>query len=297
MKPKLLTAIIMLTIFFSCKKETAVKYEAPLFSLKELYEHTLYDDINNLPKNLDSVYRLDLSNQKLTQVPAIVSRLKNLQELNLSENWISELSSIENLHNLQILNIGANNFETFPMEIINFKKLKVLQLWWTDIKTFPDEFFTSNTAIEELDMTSMTEFDFTNNLNKIHLFKQLRRLNIGNNPIPNLNIQFDKMSNLEELGYIRQEKIDLKALCLRLANCENLKTIHLSDNKIKSLPKEIVLLKNLEELNLFQNKVKILPAYIVKMQKLKKITLIDNPVDETKIKEIENLLPNTTIIY
>lgn len=292
-----ITVIIVLIILFSCTKETKNNHTAPLFSLNELYDQKLYDDIDNLPKNLDSVYRLDLSNQKLTEIPAIVSKLSNLQELNLSKNWISDLTVIENLHNLQILNIGANNFQNLPIEIINFKKLKILQLWWTDIKTFPNDFFTSNTLIEELDMTSMTEFDFKNNLDKIHLFKQLRRLNIGNNPIPELNIQFDKMDNLEELGYIRQKKIDIKELCLKLAGCKNLKIIHLSDNNISALPKEILLLKKLEELNLFQNKVKVLPTYMVKMENLKEITLIDNPIDESKIEIIERLMPNTTIIY
>lgn len=107
MRPQHITAIVMLIILFSCKKETKTNHTAPLFSLKELYDQKLYDDIDNLPKNLDSVYRLDLSNQNLTEIPAIVSKLTNLQELDLSKNWISDLTVIENLHNLQILNIGS----------------------------------------------------------------------------------------------------------------------------------------------------------------------------------------------
>ena len=172
-----------------------------------------------------------------------------------------------------------------------------LSLWWNDIKTFPDEFFRQNTKIEELDMTSMFEFDFKSNLNKIHSFKNLKHLNLGNNLIPHLTIQFDKLENLEEFGYIRQTSINLKELCLKLANCKKLKTVHFSVNNIKVLPSEILLLENLEELNLFQNKIKFLPSYIVKMKNLKKITLSDNPIDELKIKDIENKMPQTKIIY
>lgn len=268
-----------------------------LFSLEELRQQRIYNDINSLPKDLDSVYRLDLSEQQLTKIPEIVSKLTNLQELNLSQNNLSNLNGFENLSNLQVLNIGMNDFKTFPIEITKYKNLKILSLWWNDIKTFPNEFFIHNTKIEELDMTSMFEFDFKSNLNKIHSFKNLKHLNLGNNQIPHLTIQFDKLENLEVFGYIRQESINLKELCLKLANCKKLKTVHFSDNNIKILPSEILLLESLEELNLFQNKIKVLPSDIVKMKNLKEITLIDNPIDELGIKDIENKMPQTKIIY
>jgi Leucine-rich repeat (LRR) protein len=173
--------------------------------LDELNQQKIYKDINSLPKNLDSVYRLDLSKQQLTKIPEIVSKLNNLQELNLSQNNLSNLTGTENLSNIQVLNIGMNNFKTFPLEITKFKNLKSLSIWWNDIKTFPDIFFIQNTKIEELDMTSMFEFDFKSNLNKIHSFKNLKRLNLGNNQIPHLTIQFDKLENLEAFGYVRQD--------------------------------------------------------------------------------------------
>lgn len=286
-----------MTLFSCMTKQQDDKKDGILFSLKELNQQKVYKDINSLPKELDSVFRLDLSEKQLTKTPEIVSKLSNLQELNLSQNHISNLKGLENLSNLQILNIGMNNFETFPNEITKLNKLRILDVWWNGIKTFPDEFFNSNTQIEELNMTSMFEFDFKTNLDKIHLFKKLRHLNLGNNQIPQLTIQFDKLDNLEIFGFIRQDSIDLKELCLKLANCKKLKTVHFSDNNIKILPNEMLLLESLEELNLFQNKIKLLPSDIVKMKNLKEISLIDNPVDELKIKDIENKMPQTKIIY
>lgn len=143
----------------------------------------------------------------------------------------------------------------------------------------------------------MFEFDFTSNLNKIHSFINLKKLNLGNNQIPHLTAHFDKLENLEVFGYIRQDSLDLKELCIKLANCKNLKTVHFSVNNIKKLPNEILLLESLEELNLFENKIKSLPTEIAKMKSLKEISLIDNPVDESKIKDIENKMPQTKIIY
>src|SRR5690606_12851424 len=113
----------------------------------------------------------------------------------------------------------------------------------------------------------------------------------------NLTVQFDKLENLEVFGYIRQDSIDLKELCVKLANCKKLKTVHFSVNNIKKIQNEILLLESLEELNLFENKIKSLPTDIAKMKSLKEISLIDNPVDESKIKDIENKMPQTKIIY
>ena len=296
---RLSTLLIILTFLnlVSCTTKTQDDQSIILFSYEELSRQKIYNDTNALPKNLDSVYRLDLSEQQLTKIPEIVSKLNNLQELNLSKNNLSNLNGIENLNYLQVLSIGMNNFKTFPSEIIKLKNLKSLSVWWNSIKTFPDEFFSENIKIEELDMTSMFEFDFKSNLNKIHSFKNLTKLNLGNNQIPYLTVQFDKLENLEVFGYIRQNSIDLKELCLKLANCKKLKTVHFSANNIKELPNEILLLESLEELNLFENKIQSLPTDIVKMKNLKEISLIDNPVDESKIEDIENKMPQTEIIY
>lgn len=256
-----------------------------------------YNNIDSLPNDLNTVYRIDLSEQDLTQLPKIIFKLENLQELDISNNQLTDLKGIDALKKIQILNIGMNKFNIFPIELTELKNLKVLNICWNNLKTFPDKFYTNNLQIEELDMTSMFEFDFKTNLHKIHLLKNLRQLNLGNNQIPQLTIQFDKLDNLEVFGYIRQDQIDLKEICVKLSNCKKLKKVHFSSNNLTMLPEEITQLENLETLNLFQNKLKSLPFDIVKMKKLKEITLIDNPIHEADIKYLEKKMPETKIIY
>jgi len=282
---------------FSCSRKKNSIQDNKLYPLSELSQLRVYRDIKSLPNNLDSVYRLDLSESNLTQLPEILFKLSNLQELNISQNQISDLKGIKGLEQLQILNIGMNNFNTFPNEILELKNLKVLSLWWNDIKTLPDDFFNKNSKIEELDLSSMFEFDFETNLTKIHRFKNLRRLNLGNNQIPNLTLQFDKLDSLVVFGYIRQEEIDINDLIRKLSNCKKLKVIHLSCNHIKQLPKEIILLENLEELNLYQNELTELPIEIINMKYLKEVSLSDNPIDTMKIKEIEKKMSQTKFRY
>jgi Leucine-rich repeat (LRR) protein len=304
MTQRLLILSLGILLFISCSEvnngnqNSKVKGDTiEILTLDQLSKFEMYSDVENLPVDKDSVLRLNLSEQQLTEIPSEVFNLTNLQELNISQNNLSELKGIEKLINLQILNIGMNDFEIFPLEITKLKNLKVLSIWWNKIKSFPQAFYEENRLIEQLDMTSMFEFDFENNLNQIHSFENLRQLNLGNNQTPNLTIQFDKLTNLEVFGYIRQESVNLKKLCQDLASCKNLKTVHFSVNNISVLPEEILLLENLEELNLYDNKLITLPESIVKMKKLKEISLIDNPINEQQIKKIEEQMPQTKIIY
>lgn len=93
-------------------------------SLSKLQNEKTYKYLDSLPKNLELVYRLDLSENDLTTIPKIIFKLSNLQELNLSVNNLTELNHLEELQNLQILNIGMNNFKIFPIEITKLKKKK-----------------------------------------------------------------------------------------------------------------------------------------------------------------------------
>lgn len=285
--------IILISFYLTaCHKAEKEK----IVPLSELAKMMLYKDLNSLPKDLHQIYRLNLSEKKLTEIPENVYKMKNLQELNISNNQISEISKIELLDRLQILNIGMNKFSVLPESIIHLKHLKIFDVFWNDIHSFPDSFY-NNDSIEELDMTSMFKFDFSSNLPKIHRLKNLKKLNLGNNQIADLKISFSGLKNLTEFGYIRQDSVNLRELIIRLDSCPRLKIIHLSVNNIKSLPKEIILLDSLEVLNLYDNKIRELPIEITKMNNLKEISLSDNPIDTSKIRKIEKQMINTKIIY
>src|SRR5690606_1338552 len=142
--------------------------------------------LDSLPKDLNTVLRLNLSGNGINKIPDIVLQMENLQELDLSQNRFQDLKRIEKLQKIQYLNLGMNNLEKFPIEITKLKHLKEVGLWWNNFKNFPEDFFTNNKELEALDITSLYEFDFENNLSKVHKFKNLKRLNLGANQIPNL---------------------------------------------------------------------------------------------------------------
>ena len=55
----------------------------------------VFKTLNGALQHPDSVFRLDLSKQKLKEVPEEIRKFPNLKELNLSKNNISELPELE----------------------------------------------------------------------------------------------------------------------------------------------------------------------------------------------------------
>jgi Leucine-rich repeat (LRR) protein len=111
----------------------------------------------------DSVFKLDLSKQKLKEIPEEIRKFKNLQVLNLSRNrlrgapsWIGELKNLQRIDlsnnklevltdsigscgNLIYLGLNRNILETLPRTIGRLEFLEVIELWDNEIISLPDE--------------------------------------------------------------------------------------------------------------------------------------------------------------
>ena len=84
------------------------------------------------------VYKLNLKGQKLKEIPAEISQLKNLQVLNLSENRLKVVGAeIGILKNLQFLSLYGNSLRTLPNEMRNLSHLETLYLGKNKISTMP----------------------------------------------------------------------------------------------------------------------------------------------------------------
>ena len=125
--------------------------------------------------NPDEVYRLDLSKQKLTEVPAEIQKFKNLQELHLDRNKIelvpdflaqlkylqifsagqNKIDSITpafwTLRNLRRLDFSDNFLTEIPESIENLQELRLLILWDNPINSYPNELGELN-KLEHLDL-------------------------------------------------------------------------------------------------------------------------------------------------
>jgi Leucine-rich repeat (LRR) protein len=114
---KQITAIILLLLL-------QINTMAQLLSKRQLELEPVYTSLSEALKNPAKVYRLDLSKQKLRELPISIFSLYNLQELILVKNKLQVLpSEIGNLTNLQILNVSKNNLSELPSSIGNLTNL------------------------------------------------------------------------------------------------------------------------------------------------------------------------------
>ena len=128
-----------------------------------LMQQKVYHDLDEALDQPDSVYILNLSREKLTEVPSSIFTLKNLRILDLSHNRIKKIpegltamnllngldlsnnkitvlpGSIGNMHDLISLQLNRNLIDSIPPEIGNLKNLEVLELWDNEINYVPDE--------------------------------------------------------------------------------------------------------------------------------------------------------------
>ena len=114
-------------------------------------------------ENPDQVYRLDLSGQKLKEVPEGVYLLKNLNALDLSNNKLKVLPDrLQELRNMQEFRASRNKLTEVPKSLCRlthlkrldlsrnaltglptcvgaFKEIVSLDLWDNDLAEFPEE--------------------------------------------------------------------------------------------------------------------------------------------------------------
>lgn len=164
--------ILVLFLFFIIQ----LPVSAQLLSERQLAQEPIFTSLSEALKNPEKAYRLDLSKQKLRELPDTLFSLYNLQELKLAKNKLQNISpKIGNLTNLQKLDISRNNLSDFPStignltnlveliannnyiyklppEIGNLINLEKMDLWSNIIDQFPDQIANLKDNLKELDL-------------------------------------------------------------------------------------------------------------------------------------------------
>lgn len=95
---------------------------------------------------------LDLSRNRIREVPPEIGRLKNLKKLILERNRIEALpAEIGELEDLRELVINRNELITLPSEISDLQKLRYIDMWSNNITGLPrsmEEMY----ALQEVDL-------------------------------------------------------------------------------------------------------------------------------------------------
>jgi len=175
----------------------------------EFYKGYISSEISNL-KNLEE---LDLSYNFISRFPPLFGKLKKLKYLDLSCNYTrqEDLEMISKLDNLEYLNLTGNEISELPDSFGKLLKLKslVIDNRWAEgcpvgssLKKFPKVIF-SLTRLENLVLSGQGIDHIPKEIGKL---KKLRRLNLYANSFKSLPESID---NLRELEYL-----NIGLLCL-----------------------------------------------------------------------------------
>lgn len=199
----------------------------------------------------------------------------NLTKLTITHNHLLEIPiQISYLYKLQVIILKNNNIKNINLSILsNLPRLQTLYLSKNIIEEFPNELF----KIENLNLFANKIRKISNKtlLNHKLIAKEipLRNLNLSDNYLKKIPINFDVFNNITKLDISRN---NIKNLPLTFANLKNLKELILDKNGIDIIPLAIYQLISLEFLSLAHNKIIFVSEKISQLTNLKTLILRRN---------------------
>jgi len=174
-----------------------------------------------------------------------------LTHLNLYDNKIKDISSLQVLHNLKELNLDFN-------EISDLSPL---------------------TSLRQIISLSLFSNSITD-ISTIDYFKQILDLNLSNNKIQN----FSLLGNLLSLEFLNLDSTNFQQISI-LKNLKNLSTLILNNNQISDIS-DLTQLKNITKLVLNNNQISDISS-IGELFKISELFLSDNQIND--ISALQNL--------
>ncbi len=219
-------------------------------SIKPIFINLSQNQLTKFPESIciDTLKDLDLSHNKIENLPDKISEMINLESLNLSWNMIQELPrSIGNLRKLQAIELSINNIGGLPDEFCLLENLNEFNMNGYQLDSLPDNF---------------------GNL------KSLNKLDLNKNEIAKLPESFCNLINLHYLYLQENELVELPEDFGKLSNLEDLV---LCCNQLKKLPASIVQIDSLQILDIRYNKILDIPAKLKNMRDNGMLTILDEP--------------------
>lgn len=137
-----------------------------------------------------------------------LSGLSLLSVIDLSYNSITYPPGLFScFHSLRVLKLDSSNLQTFPLEILHLKNLKVLSLWSANISGCIPYYIGNLTSLTELDLSD----------------------NVLSGGLPST------ISNLTSLRIMRCVNCSLSGEIKALANLTQLESVYLSDNNFTGM--------------------------------------------------------------
>ncbi|CAH0722441.1 unnamed protein product, partial [Brenthis ino] len=188
----------------------------------------------------ESLRNLDLSKNKISQIPEDLSLLKLLKQLNLSSNNIQIIpASLSNLKKLELLNISFNSISTLPDSLLNLSNLKQIYLNNNKFKTFPKQLLGLH-SLEVIDLSNNKMTEIPSGMSNLYVTE----LNVSQNEISALSEDLYLAPRLKILR-LEENCLSLDAILPSLLRDSKIHTINVDGNLFE--PKQLASLEGYNE--------------------------------------------------
>ncbi|MEZ0610498.1 leucine-rich repeat domain-containing protein [Fibrella sp. WM1] len=260
-------------------------------TVKYLYfNHLDLKDVPNVVYRFPNLEELDLSKNRLTQLPArLTADLPQLRRLSVLFNQISNDSVFitPNKH-LLALTLQGNKLTRIPTSVRNARNLE--SLWM------------GNNKLSELNIKAIKKLKHLYDLNlynagltslpkQIRKLKHVRVLDLYYNELTGLPKQIGKMRRLEQLAVAHNK---LTSLPPQLAKLRYLDTLYVHHNPLATLPTTFNRFKAIRLLDLSYSRLSAFPAELTTLKTLETIDLSGNniqvlPASVTQLSGLKHL--------
>lgn len=261
-------------------------------------------------RQMTRLQSLDLSDNRLTDLPDWLGELEHLQTLILSGNvglptdliislipqlhtlevraigWKQLPTSIYRLASLKSLDISENEIEKLALKWGQWPQLKHLNCSGNALKKLPKTIG----QLSQLRALDLAYNQLTQLPDSLGQCQELDHLNVSNN---RLRVLPRSLGQLVQLSELIMTKNRLKRLPASVGDCVMLRRLYLSANRLTQIPTTLSRLQWLSELQLSQNKIKRWPAVIQDCPRLVRVDISHNQVvalsDLSACKTLEDL--------
>lgn len=220
-----------------------VSHLSNLVTFKSMNNHIqVIKDNVDLPNHIQI---LELNNNRIREFP-LLECAPNLQELNLSVNFLTNVDAIIHSIHLHTLYCTANQITRLPQDINTLHKLKYLYLGINQLSELPQS-IGDLTQLEYLDISFNRLTSLPDSIGKL---TQLHTLNMSNNILVQLPDSICKLTHLE---IFILDNNRLASIPDDLHKLEMLLHFSVYGNRLVYLPKQFGLLSRLLHLNINNN--------------------------------------------
>lgn len=220
--------------------------------------------------NLQELEHVELSYNRLNELPPSFSQLSQLKHADLSVNFIKTLpAEIGHLAALRVLDVRFNRIEHLPVSIGQCQKLTKLDLGSNRLKELPAEIGLIR-QLEELRVPFCRIQRFPSELSQL---SQLIILDARDNELGDFPAEIQSLTRLEVL---KLEENRIKKLPETIGQLRELRELDVRQNLLTSLPASFSHLKQLTYLNLTSNRLEQFPTFILDLTELKDLYLTYN---------------------